>query len=197
MSGLLLSTMYVINSRHFASGGLPPACGVSGGNLESVSSFVFSQRLPFNRKLELSLHNNTRFNSWVGMARNFRSRVQRYVRAYRCVTRDRAVNLRQNFARNPGRRLRILCRGIGRDEPRKSTNRARCEASKTSSCQHICVLPSAPGIIGAPDKCWRKIRFFFMDVSECLVNLDPQLLSERPLGHVPPVPFALNLVELR
>jgi len=33
-----------------------------------------------------------------------------------------------------------------------------------------------------------------MDVSECLVNLDPQLLSERPLGRAPPVPFALNLV---
>ena len=112
-------------------------------NLNRISSFNGTRRLALNEKVETTPFENVgRFDSRMCVARQRLAWLQDHVHHYRGVARYWAINLRQYLASSATtprwRRLRTLRGSVARDEPRKSTNRARCNFCKISTRQHGC-----------------------------------------------------------
>ena len=73
-----------------------------GRDLECVAGFDYARRLTLDRKFPTTtFHDVTRLDPWMRVACDRHTRLYGNVHYYGRVARDRAVNLRQDLARNP------------------------------------------------------------------------------------------------
>ena len=116
-SGFPISTTLVIMSRVRVPLGLPPACGVSGGDLEDVARFELAGRLTLHRP-QCYLCNVTGLDPRVSMPRHSYSRLDYRLHDKGMIAWRRAVHLGQDFSRHTGcrARRRVLRRHFGRNE---------------------------------------------------------------------------------
>src|SRR6516225_6906210 len=147
-----LSLLHDIGDENDALGvaSLAARTGCFRRYVEAIAFLDHPGRLPLDGKLEAAFQDIGGFDPRMRVSGDGHARLNRRFHEQRRIARRRTVRLRQNLSRDPGRRRgwRALRRCFGRNELRKSADRARRKARESSSREHD-ILPACVRIISA------------------------------------------------